>query len=104
MLVKNEKGFTLLESLLSLAVVVLMAQWLFPLMFHMVIKLETASNEETGMRLLYEELEENFAKINWNSWRKEENIHYRLYWGENEKRKQFACVQTSETKTCLEER
>lgn len=103
MISKNEKGFTLLESLLSLTIVVLLAQWLFPLMFHMAIKLESGSKEGTGMRLLYEELQEHFVRINGNAQRKEGNTDYQLYWGENEKSKQFACVQTSETKMCLEE-
>jgi type II secretory pathway pseudopilin PulG len=103
MLLKNEKGFTLLESLLSFIIVVLLAHWLFPQMFHMAMKLENSSKEGAGMRILYEELQENFVKINGNARRKEGNTDYQLYWGENEKSKSFACVQTSETKTCLEE-
>lgn len=51
----NEQGFTLADSLLSLAAIIVMTAFLLPLMAAMNVQSQAAWSKEKGMRMLYEQ-------------------------------------------------
>lgn len=55
---KNERGFTIVEGLVSFGAIFFVATFLFPLMFQMIIKLEAQKNHLLAIRLLYESTEQ----------------------------------------------
>ncbi|MBM7650464.1 hypothetical protein JOC78_003455 [Bacillus ectoiniformans] len=54
----NEEGFTLADSLLSLAAIMAMTVFILPLLAAMTVQSHAAWNKEKGMRMLYEESEQ----------------------------------------------
>lgn len=54
---KNEDGYTFLEGLISLGLVLLLAITLFPMFYHMLNNLNEGKEEVLALRLLYEHVE-----------------------------------------------
>jgi len=54
---RNERGFTIAEALVSFGAIFFAATILFPLMFQMIIKLETEKENLLVYRILYESTE-----------------------------------------------
>ncbi|MCJ7839317.1 hypothetical protein MUB24_00030 [Lederbergia sp. NSJ-179] len=100
---KNEKGFTFLEGLLSLSFLFLICLTLFPLVFSMVNKLSEGKKEMMGYRLLYEYVEQyGFSNRSERVMRSSQGIQYELYFEEMSTGNGRACIQYENHQKCVE--
>jgi len=60
-LLKNEGGFTFLEGIVSLSLILLVTSSFFPLMSNMLARLKDGKIEMTAYRLMYEHVEKHTA-------------------------------------------
>ncbi|MFK2824352.1 type II secretion system protein [Bacillus sp. B190/17] len=101
MLKKNEKGFTLAESLLSLMIMAMLAAFILPFMVQMTSQSKALWDKQRGMRILYEEGEKR-----WNERRdfhvvyNEAGEMYDISW---ETTKAAACLEVSQQEICIKE-
>lgn len=101
---KNENGFTFLESLLSLGLVLLLTISLFPLFYHMLNNLNEGKKEVLAHRLLYEHVEKQAAiGIASEERRTVRQIEYKLKLTEEGEGIWVACVYYEEQEKCIKQ-
>lgn len=102
-MLRNEKGFTLLESIISLSFFLVITSSFFPLMSNMLAHLKEGKKEMSAYRLLYEHVEYQVARgtmdngqVRW------QNITYELFL-ENKKEGDWkACARYEGRTVCIE--
>ena len=103
MLRKNERGFTVAESLLSLSILLLAAAVIFPLLFTMMMQLDERWQKLKGMRHLYEQSEQHmYQQGGFSVIKGEEEDQFELLW-EEEGNRTKVCFQSNRAETCIKE-
>ncbi|VEF47810.1 DNA transport platform protein [Bacillus freudenreichii] len=102
-MLKNEKGFTFLESIISLSFILLISSSFFPVMSNMLAHLKEGKKEMTAYRLMYEHVEREVmsgtmgkGQVNWK------NITYEFFIEENKKGDWKACARYEKKTLCVD--
>lgn len=99
MLKKNEKGFTLAESLLSLMALAMLAAFILPFMIQMTGQSKALWEKQKGMRLLYEQGERHLLEgKDFHNVYHREGERYDISW---ETANGTACVTLSGEASCI---
>lgn len=102
-MLKNEKGFTLLDGIISFSLLLLVASMLFPLLFCMLDALNEGKKELAAYRLLYEQVEESVRLNDWRDRRMiSRNIEYEFTF-QDLRGKKKACVSYEGKTACMEQ-
>ncbi|GIN73560.1 hypothetical protein J14TS2_40350 [Bacillus sp. J14TS2] len=99
---KNERGFSFLEGLLSLSFLLILCITLFPISFSMMNKLSDGKKEMIGYRLLYEYVERSpISKYPLRETRLSQGIQYELFYEEKTGNRR-ACFRYENRQKCVE--
>lgn len=99
---KNDRGFTLIEGMLSVSVIFLLCLFLFPLVFTMLTKLDENKKELIAYRLLYEHVEQyREGESSAITIKKNRGVEYEVSIEKNEDGSRKACVYYEEHQKCI---
>lgn len=102
-MLRNEKGFTYLEGIISFGLILLIATSLFPLMFKMLLNIQEGKKEMMAYRLLYEHVEKQAALgLPGNGQTIWKNIEFTMNLEMNRHGVWHACVAYEKKKHCIE--
>ncbi|KRG14954.1 hypothetical protein ACA30_05955 [Virgibacillus soli] len=99
---KNERGFSFLEGLLSLSLLFLICITLLPFVFSMMNKLSDGKKEMIGYRLLYEYVEQHpISEYPEKENRLSQGIQYELFY-EGKAGSRRACFRYEDQQKCVQ--
>ncbi|MBD8003558.1 type II secretion system protein [Bacillus norwichensis] len=102
-MLKNEGGFTFLEGIVSLSLILLVTSSFFPLMSNMLARLKDGKIEMTAYRLMYEHVEKHTAiGVIGDARISLHDIEFDLNMEETEKGNWKVCVHYEEKRLCVE--
>ncbi len=95
---KNERGFTLAESLLSMMTILLLGTVVLPIATQMMVQSQLLWEKQEGMRVLFEEGESQFLKSGELQIHHKEEEGYVIYWESGQ-----GCFSSPDQTFCIKE-